>query len=97
MAKISYAHAGDHSVVAFNGELDWDTSRELVEVVDGLVHEYFYTLVGLLVTSLGGNVRAFEFFLNRHEEWRRDGVTLRARILSEAAILEGPHETGGRS
>ena len=97
MAKISYAHAGDRAVVAFTGELDWDASRELVEVVDGLVHEYFYTLVGLLVTSLCGNVRAFEFFLGRHEEWRRDGVTHRARILSEAAILERRRETGGRS
>ena len=85
MAKISYAHAGDHAVVAFTGELDWDASRELVEVVDGLVHEYFYTVVELVVSSSGGNVRAFEFFLGRHREWSRRGVTLRTRILSEAA------------
>ena len=30
-------------------------------------------------------MRAFELFLGLHEEWRRHGVTLRTRILSEAA------------
>lgn len=85
MAKITCAHAGDHAVVTFTGELDWDASRELVDVVDALVHEYFYSTVELVVTSPGGNVAAFEFFVGRHAEWRRHGVTLRTRVLSEAA------------
>ena len=85
MAKITFAHAGDHAVVALTGELDWDASREFVEVIDTLVEDYFYAEVELLVTSPGGNVLAFEFCLAQQEEWRRQGVTLRTRILSQAA------------
>ena len=85
MAKITYSHAGDHAVVAFSGELDWDASRELVDVIDVLVDDYFYTEVELVVASPGGNVRAFEHYLVRQEGWRRRGVTLRTRIFSEAS------------
>ena len=84
MAKITYAHAGDHAVVSFTGELDRDAVRELVEIVELLVQEYFYSTVELLVTSPGGNVRAFEYYLSRQAEWRRDGVRVRTHVFSEA-------------
>ena len=85
MAKITYAHGGDHAVVAFTGELDWDAVRELVDTVELLVQEYFYGAVEILVSSTGGNVRAFEYYLGRQAEWRRDGVRIRTNVLSEAA------------
>ena len=85
MAKITYAHARDHAVVAFSGALDWDASRELVDLIQVLVDEYFYTDVEIVVTSDGGSVRAFEHYLARQAEWRRRGVTLRTRVVSEAA------------
>ena len=84
MAKINYAHAGDHAVVAFTGELDWDAVRELVDAVELLVEEYFYTTVELSVTSPGGDVRAFEYYLGRQAVWRRHGVRVRTRVYSEA-------------
>ena len=85
MAKITYAHGGDHAVVAFTGDLDWDAVRELVDIVELVVQEYFYGAVEILVSSPGGNVRAFEYYLGRQAEWRRAGVRIRTNVLSEAA------------
>ena len=85
MAQITFAHARDHAVVVFSGALDWDATQELVDLVDVLVDEYFYTDVELVVTSDGGLVRAFEHYLARQEEWRRRGVMIRTRVVSEAA------------
>ena len=85
MAQITFAHARDHAVVAFSGALDWDATQELVDLIDVLVDEYFYAEVELVVTSDGGLVRAFEHYLARQEEWRRRGVMIRTRVVSEAA------------
>ena len=85
MASVTFTHARDHAVVAFTGELDWDAVRELVETIDLVVDEFFYTVVELVVSSRGGNTRAFEFYLAQQERWRGRGLRLRTRILSEAA------------
>ena len=85
MASVTFTHAHDHAVVAFTGELDWDAARELVDVIDTCVHEFFYTVVELVVSSQGGQTAAFEFYLGQREEWRRRGLRLRTRILSSAA------------
>ena len=85
MATITYAHGPDHAVVSFTGELDWDAVRELVDTVELLAKEYFYSTVELLVTSPGGNVRSFEHYLARQAVWRRHGVRVRTRVICEAA------------
>ena len=85
MASVTFTHARDHAVVAFTGELDWDAVRELVETIDLVVDEFFYTVVEVVVSSRGGNTRAFEFYLAQQERWRGRGLRLRTRILSEAA------------
>ena len=84
MAKITYAHARDHAVVVFDGELDWDAARELVESLDTMVGDYFYPMVELVVSSPGGKIGALQYVLDRLEQLERQGVQVRTRVLSSA-------------
>ena len=85
MADISFTHARDHAVVTFVGELDWEASHKLVNAVETVVDDYFYTEVELLVVSPGGDTRAFAYYLTAFEHWRRQGVRFRTRVISSAA------------
>ena len=85
MADISFAHARDHAVVAFIGELDWAASHKLVNAIETVVGTYFYSEVDLLVASPGGDTRALAYYLNAFEDWQRQGVRFRTRVISTAA------------
>ena len=85
MANISFVHAHNHADVLFVGALDWDAAHELVQAVDTVVHDYFYTEVELVIASPGGDARALEFCLGAFEDCRSRGVRFRTRVVSTAA------------
>ena len=85
MANVSFVHAHDHAVVLFVGELDWEASHELVSTIETVLDHYFYTEVELIVASPGGNTRAFKYYLNAFQDWRKQGVHFRTRVISTAA------------
>ena len=85
MATISFTHAHDHAVVLFAGELDFEASHELVNTIDTVVGQYFYTQVELIVVSPGGETRAFQYYLGAAEAYRNQGVRFRTRVISSAA------------
>ena len=85
MAEISFMHARDHAVVAFVGKLDWDGAHELVNAIQTVVDTYFYSKVELLISSPGGDTRAFAYYLSAFQDWQRRGVQFRTRVISTVA------------
>ena len=84
MANVNFTHARDRAVVVFDGDLDWDAARELVESLDTVVGDYFYTVVELVVSSPGGKIGALQYVLDRLEQLEGKGVRVRTRVLSSA-------------
>ena len=84
MANVNFTHVRDHAVVVFDGDLDWDAARELVESLDTVVGDYFYTVVELVVSSPGGKIGALQYVLDRLEQLEAQGVQVRTRVLSSA-------------
>ena len=85
MATISFAHARDHAVVLFAGELDWEASHELVSTIETVVEEYFYRQIELVIASSGGLTKALEYYLGALRDWHKRGVHFRTRVISCAA------------
>ena len=84
MARITYTHAHDHAVVAFTGELDWEAAEQLIDTIDTVVDEYFYTVVELVVSSPGGLTEALHYILKRLDGLEARQVLVRTRVLSSA-------------
>ena len=53
----------DHAVVRFDDELSWEAASDLVDVVDLMVHGYFYTRIEIVIASPGGLTLAFDHYL----------------------------------
>ena len=100
MASVTFTHAHDHAVVAFTGELDWDAARELVDD-----HRFGASTNSSTPWSSSssrpraGRLAAFEFYLGAAaSEWRRRGLRLRTRILSERGeCCSDPRRPGRRA
>ena len=58
---------------------------DLVETVDLLTSVYFYDLIEIQISSLGGVSTALEHYLAAHERWRAAGVRVRTRVVDRAA------------
>ena len=56
-----------------------------VETVDLLTSVYFYDLIEIQISSLGGVSTALEHYLAAHERWRAAGVRVRTRVVDRAA------------
>ena len=69
-----FKHRRDRGIVRFSGELNLSAAVDLVETVDLLTSVYFYDLIEIQISSLGGVSTALEHFLAAHERWRAAGV-----------------------
>ena len=88
---VSFTHRESHAVVQFSGDVTWDSILEVINVVDTLLHVYFYNEIELMiVSSHGGRVDALVHYLATVERWRADGMRLRTRVVhtaESAAVL----------
>ena len=80
-----FKHRRDRGIVRFSGELNLEAAVDLVETVDLLTRVYFYDLIELQISSLGGVSTALEHYLAAHERWRAAGVRVRTRVVDRAA------------
>ena len=85
MATISHAYARDQGVVTFTGELDWESCLLLVDTIESLVDEYFYSKIELVITSPGGNIAALRYYITVIDALRSNGLWLRTRVVSLAS------------
>ena len=74
----------DHAVVLFDAELTWAAATDLVDVVDLMVHGYFYRRVEIVIASSGGLTLAFDHYLAALQRWRAAGVWVTTRVVSRA-------------
>ena len=74
----------DHAVVRFDDELSWEAASDLVDVVDLMVHGYFYTRIEIVIASPGGLTLAFDHYLAALQRWRAAGVRIVTRVISRA-------------
>ena len=82
--SIAFHHRHDHAVIVFADTLTWETALALVDALDTVIELYFYTLVELVVSSSGGEVRALRYVVDAMDGHRAQGVRLRTRVLSHA-------------
>ena len=82
---VNYQHRADRAVVQFSGELTHEAAVELVDTLDTLVRVYFYSLIELIIASLGGASSALEHYLHALRRWRESGVRVRTRVVERAA------------
>ena len=80
-----FKHRRDRGIVRFSGEINLAAAVDLVETVDLLTSVYFYDLIELQISSLGGVSTALEHYLAAHERWRAAGVRVRTRVVDRAA------------
>ena len=80
-----FKHRRDRGIVRFSGELNLAAAVDLVETVDLLTSVYFYDLIEIQISSLGGVSTALEHYLAAHERWRAAGVRVRMRVVDRAA------------
>ena len=80
-----FKHRRDRGIVRFSGELNHAAAVDLVETVDLLTRVYFYDLIEIQISSLGGVSTALEHYLAAHERWRAAGVRVRTRVVDRAA------------
>ena len=78
-------HERDALMVTFKGDIDWDSAREFVEIVDAHLDHYFYQRVVVDVSSPGGLIDALEHIVRAFERWRHRGVLVCTRVTSSAA------------
>ena len=81
----NFQHRRDRGIVRFSGELNLAAAVDLVETVDLLTRVYFYDLIEIQISSLGGVSTALEHYLAAHERWRAAGVRVRTRVVDRAA------------
>ena len=81
----SYQHRADRAIVEFSGDLTPAAAVDVVDTVDMLVRNYFYTLVEIRISSPGGVSSALEHCLDAQRRWRDAGVRLRTCVLDHAA------------
>ena len=74
----------DHAVVRFDDELSWEAASDLVDIVDLMVHGYFYTRIEIVIASPGGLTLAFDHYLAALQRWRAAGVRIVTRVISRA-------------
>ena len=74
----------DHAVVRFDDELTWEAASDLVDIVDLMVHGYFYTRIEIVIASPGGLTLAFDHYLAALQRWRAAGVRITTRVISRA-------------
>ena len=74
----------DHAVVRFDDELSWEAASDLVDIVDLMVHGYFYTRIEIVIASNGGLTLAFDHYLAALQRWRAAGVRITTRVISRA-------------
>ena len=80
-----FQHRRDRALVRFSGELTLEAAVDLVETIDTLVRVYFYDLIEIQISSLGGASSALEHYLDAHRRWRAAGVRVRTCVISRAA------------
>ena len=81
----NFQHRRDRALVRFCGELTREATVDLVETIDMLVRVYFYVLIEIQISSLGGASSALEHYLDAHRRWRAAGVRVRTRVVERAA------------
>ena len=74
----------DRAVVRVAGELSVDAVEELVDTVDMLVRQYFYTLIEIRIGSRGGTSGALGHYCDALARWRDAGVRVRTRVVTVA-------------
>ena len=84
---LDYEHCGDHAAVSLSGDLTVEAVLQLVNLVDVLIDNYFYTRVDLAITSPGGSTQAAAPFLSALARWRSRGVVLCTRVHSSASSM----------
>ena len=86
-SQVTTAIRHEHGslMVTFKGDIDWDSAREFVEIVDAHLDYYFYQRILVDVSSSGGVIDALEHIVRAFEQWRHRGVRVRTRVTSSAA------------
>ena len=85
--SLDVEHRGDHAVVTFAGELNVPAVLELVGIIDGVLANYFYPRIELVLSSHGGVAQAANPYLSALARWRARGTVLRTRVYSTAGSL----------
>ena len=69
-----FEHRRDRGIVRFSASLNLQSAIDLVETIDMLHRVYFYDLIEIQISSIGGVSTALEHCLAAHERWRAASV-----------------------
>ena len=81
----TFHHRNDCGVVTLSADLTWAEARDMVCAIDTLVDLYFYLYVEVVISSLGGNVAALDYYLAAVRCLRARGVRLRTYAVDTAS------------
>ena len=85
MSTTSRTHP-DHVVIRFDDELIWEAPTDLVDIVDLMVHGYFFTRIEIVIASSGGLTLVFDHYLAALQRWRAAGVRVHASFSSSCRL-----------
>ena len=96
------AYQLDRAIVTIMTEINEVSMVDLVAEIDRLSTDYFYKTIELRITSPGGEVLALDYYLDAIRRFRRRGVQIRTRALTQAgsaassilSLGDGPRTAG---
>ena len=78
------AYQLDRAIVTIMTQITEESMVDLVAEIDRLTTDYFYKKVELSISSPGGSVLALDYYLDALKRFRRRGVQIRTRALTQA-------------
>ena len=95
----------DRAIITIVADITEESMVGLVDEIDRLTSEYFYKSIELRISSPGGLGLALDYYLEAIQTFRRRGIEIRTRALTQAcsagaALLslgDGPREAGSGS
>ena len=95
----------DRAIITIVTDITEESMVGLVDEIDQLTSEYFYKSIELRISSPGGLGLALDYYLEAIQKFRRRGIEIRTRALTQAcsagawllSLGDGPREAGSSS
>lgn len=80
--KISVNYCHDRAVFRFSGDVNGDRIFRLCDEIDFAINYYCYNCIQIDIDSPGGDARALKHYIYTIGIWRRKGVSIHTRALT---------------